>query len=59
MGIRRIITIEIGAKSESQMETKLRVFKNDITFLRGLYKDSNIEWNVKNLKVKEEIKNEP
>jgi len=44
--IKKTITIEIDAKNEEEMETKLGVLENDIKFINREYRDNNITYKI-------------
>ena len=44
--IKKTITIEIDAKNEEEMETKLDVFLNDINFINREYRSNDITYKI-------------
>jgi len=48
--IKKTITIEVNAKDEEEMETKLGVLKNDIKFINREYKDDGITYEISKIK---------
>jgi len=44
--VKKTITIEIDAKNEEEMETKLDVFLNDINFINREYRSNDITYKI-------------